>query len=113
MGDTRDATNQQSQEWVIYVVAVIAEMVTAAGFIPQYTSILRSSVLFCLYREWGLAVGCGLLLPRFVGALLGVCFLKQKWLALKVRHGRTAPCLFTVIVFLSLRVYSLSSPVAF
>ena len=116
MGDASGAIpDQKPQEWVIYAVAVLAEAVPAAGIIPpQYLSILRSLVMYCLYREWGLAVACGLILPRFV-PLVGVCFLKQKWLALKVRYNRTLPLygqhLFTspAIIRLSLFLHLLFS----
>lgn len=80
------ATRAKSQppQWAIFVIAVIADLLAAGGFVPaQHEAILRSVVMYCLYREWGLAFACGFVLPRSL-PLAGVCFLKQKWLALKV-----------------------------
>eukprot|EP00752_Nemacystus_decipiens_P004778 g4349.t1 len=71
-------------QWAIFVIAVIADLVSAFGFVPaQYEALLRCVVMYCLYREWGLALVCGFILPRSL-PLAGVCFLKQKWLALKI-----------------------------
>lgn len=71
-------------EWVVFTLAVTADISIAAGFVPfEYLAVFRSLVIFCLYREFTLALVCGFVLPRFV-PLAGVCFLKQKWLALKV-----------------------------
>ncbi|CAN0312419.1 unnamed protein product [Pylaiella littoralis] len=72
---------RQPPEWVVFVLAVTADISYAAGFVPLgYLAVVRSLLMYCLYREWVLALICGFALPRFV-PLSGVCFLKQKWLA--------------------------------
>lgn len=75
---------QPPQQWAIFLIAVMADLLAAFGFVPpEYEALLRAVVMYCLYREWGLALACGFVLPRSL-PLAGVCFLKQKWLALKV-----------------------------
>lgn len=75
---------RQLPEWGVFALAVTADISSAAGFVPsEYLAVLRSLVIFCLYREFVLALVCGFVMPRFV-PLAGVCFLKQKWLAFKV-----------------------------
>lgn len=82
------AERQPPQQWAIFVIAVIADLSTAFGFVPpQYAPALRAVVMYCLYREWSLGFACGWVLPRSL-PLAGVCFLKQKWLALKVSVTR-------------------------
>lgn len=88
MGDrnTVSASRQEHplREWMIFALAVTVDISFSAGFVPsEYSRVLRSLVIFFLYREWTLALACGFLLPRFL-PLTGVCFLKQKWLAFKV-----------------------------
>ncbi|CAN0106295.1 unnamed protein product [Ectocarpus fasciculatus] len=74
----------QPPEWAIFTVAVIADLVAAAGLVPlERLSLFRGVAVFLLYREWALAFACGFVLPRAV-PLFAVCFLKQKWRAFKV-----------------------------
>ncbi|CAM9718885.1 unnamed protein product [Ectocarpus sp. 8 AP-2014] len=73
----------QPPEWAIFMVAVIADLVSAAGLLPvERLSLFRGLAVFLLYREWALAFACGFVLPRVV-PLIAVCFLKHKWRAFK------------------------------
>ncbi|CAB1099404.1 unnamed protein product [Ectocarpus sp. CCAP 1310/34] len=73
----------QPPEWAIFMVAIIADLVSAAGLLPvERLSLFRGLAVFLLYKEWALASACGFVLPRVV-PLIAVCFLKQKWRAFK------------------------------
>lgn len=76
-------------QWAVFILAVIADLLGAGGFVPaEYHAILRGVVMYCLYREWGLAIVCGWFLPLSL-PLAGVCFFKQKWMSLKVSANET------------------------
>lgn len=91
MRDGGIARAVRQPQWATFVIAVIADLLAAAGYIPaQHEALVRSVVMYCLYREWGLSLACGFVLPRSF-PLAGVCFLKQKWLALKVSVNETRP----------------------
>lgn len=110
--ETTAGVERQPPQWAIFAIAVIADLLAAAGFVPgQYEALLRSVVMYCLYREWTLAFACGFILPRSL-PLAGVCFFKQKWLALKVSVSPkcrcSGRCSATYITTVSLSSLSLS-----
>lgn len=89
MEQTQVAGNKyRPPEWTIYVLAVVADLLVAAGVIPSaHLTLFRSGALFLLHRDWFLGVACGFLLPQAVPLTL-VCFLKHQWEAFKVSMFR-------------------------
>lgn len=72
-------------DWVYFVLAVLADLIVVAGLIPaSRVAVVRSLVMFALYREWMLAAATGFLLPRVVPLTL-VCYGRSRWLAFRVR----------------------------
>lgn len=60
------------------VCSKVVGVVPASG-----VQLIRSAVMFILYREWVLALVCGFFLPAMV-PLTVICCLKRSWVAFRV-----------------------------